>query len=188
MRHEYIDGYTYAMSGGTVEHSWLAMNMARSLDEQLQSGPCRVFNSDMHVCLGAKRYVLPDVTVSCDVADSKKGNDTIRSPRLVVEVLSPSTELHDRGKKFAYYQECSTIQEYVMVSSQRQMIEVYRRKIEAWTYHRYRPEQTVELKSLDIELPFDAIYARVRVPIEEDEEVFVDESKREDVRGDGDGN
>jgi Uma2 family endonuclease len=169
IRHEYIDGYVYAMSGGTIEHSWLAMNMARLLDEQLQSGPCRVFNSDVRVQLSEKRYVLPDVTVSCDVSDSKKGNDTIHSPRLIVEILSPTTELHDRGKKFTYYQECATIQEYVLVNTQRQIVEIYRRQGETWTYQRYRPEQTVQLESLDIQIPFNALYARVKVPIEDNE-------------------
>jgi Uma2 family endonuclease len=170
IRYEYIDGYAYAMSGGTAAHSLLAVNMIRLLDEQLRSGPCRVFNSDMRVRLSEKRYVYPDATISCDVADSQEDNEMVRSPRLVVEILSPTTELYDRGQKFAYYQECSTIQEYLMVSSQRQKIEVFRRKGEGWAYQRYQPGQTIELESLDIHLPFSAFYLRVRVPIEEDNE------------------
>jgi Uma2 family endonuclease len=178
IRHEYIDGYAYAMSGGTKAHSWLAMNMFRLLDEQLQSGPCRTYSSDVRVQLNGKRYVYPDVTVSCDIADHQEYDDVVRSPHLVIEVLSPTTELYDRGKKFAYYQESASIQEYVMINSQRQMIEVFRRKGEIWTYQRYRPGQTVEIESLDIQIPFASVYARIRVPIEEDD--TSDESQSED--------
>jgi Uma2 family endonuclease len=169
IRHEYIDGYAYAMSVGTAFHSWLAMNMVRLLDEQLRSGPCRVFNSDMRVQLNEKRYVFPDVSVSCDVSDSQGSNEIVKSPRLIVEILSPTTELYDRGKKFAYYQECATIQEYVMISTQRQGIEIFRRRGEKWIYQHYRPGQTVEIASLDIELLFDAIYERSKVPLEEED-------------------
>jgi Uma2 family endonuclease len=170
VRYEYIDGHVYAMSGGTVEHAWIAMNMVRLLDEQLQSGPCRVFNSDVHVQVSEDRYVLLDASISCDVADTQIGNQTIRSPHLVVEVLSPSTERFDRGTKFALYQECASIEEYVLIGSQRQSVEVYRRdgeKGEQWTYRRYKPGQEVILESLDLYLPFDTIYARVRVPVED---------------------
>jgi Uma2 family endonuclease len=166
VRYEYIDGHVYAMSGGTIEHSWLAMNIVRLLDEQLQSGPCRVFNSDMRVQINKGRYVYPDATVSCDVSDAQTGNQTLHSPHLVVEVLSPSTELFDRGTKFGYYQECESLEEYVLIGSQRQVIEVFRREGEKWTYRHYRPDQAVVLESLDITLSFADIYARVRVPVE----------------------
>ncbi|SRR5579884_64635 len=175
VRYEYIDGHVYAMSGGTVAHSWIAMNIVRLLDEQLQSGTCRVFNSDVRVHVSQDRYFYPDATISCDVADTREDNDIVRSPHLVVEVLSPSTERFDRGTKFALYQECESIEEYVLIGSQCQSVEVYRRegekceKGEQWTYRRYKPGQEVILESLDINLPFDAIYARVRVPVENDD-------------------
>lgn len=172
VRYEYVDGHVYAMSDGTVAHSWIAMNITRLLDEQLQSGPCRVFNSDVHVQVNEEQYVLPDVSISCDIADMQIGNHTIRSPHLIVEVLSPSTEHFDRGTKFALYQECESVEEYVLIDSQRQSVEVFRRngeKGEQWTYRRYRPGQEVILESLDLYLPFDAIYARVRVPVEEND-------------------
>jgi Uma2 family endonuclease len=168
VRYEYIDGYVRAMSGGSAAHSLLAINMIRLLDEQLQSGPCRVFNSDMRVQVSESRYVYPDVTVTCDVADSREDNDIVRSARLVVEVLSPTTELDDRSKKLAYYQGWPSMQEYVLVGSERQSVEIYRRQGEKWTHRRYGPEQTVVLESLDIQIPFAAIYARVRVPVEDE--------------------
>ncbi|HTK10103.1 MAG TPA: Uma2 family endonuclease [Ktedonobacteraceae bacterium] len=169
IRYEYIDGYAYALAGGTAAHSLLAVNMIHLLNEQLQSGPCRVFNSDMRVQLSRRRYVYPDVVVSCDVADSEGLNEILRSPHLIVEILSPTTELYDRVQKFSYYQELPSMQEYMLISTQRQMVEIYRRNGATWTYRRYYPGQTVELESLDIHIPFTAIYERVRVPIDDDE-------------------
>ncbi|MDQ2902432.1 MAG: Uma2 family endonuclease [Chloroflexota bacterium] len=169
-RHEYIDGYAQAMSGGTVAHMRIAANMFMLLDEQLGAqGPCHVYSSDIRVQLSEARYVYPDVTVSCDVADWREKGDIVRSPRLIVEVLSPTTELYDRGKKFTYYQESASVQEYVLIGSQRQVVEVFRRTGEKWTYQRYGPAHTIELESLDIRIPVSAIYARVRVPVEDAE-------------------
>jgi Uma2 family endonuclease len=167
VRYEYFDGYVRAMSGGSMGHAWIAINMILLLNEQLQSGPCRVANSDVRVQVSKSRYVYPDVTVSCDVSDNREDNDIVRSAHLVVEVLSPTTELDDRGKKLTYYQGWPSVQEYVLIGSQRQSVEIYRRQGVTWTHHRYMPGQTVVLESLDIQIPFADIYARVRVPIED---------------------
>lgn len=167
IRYEYLAGYAYAMSGGTAAHSF-GVTIVGLLNEQLRSGPCRVFNSDMRVQLSEKRYVYPDATISCDVADSQEDNEVIRSPRLVLEVLSPGTELYDRGQKFLAYQKCATIQEYVLVNTRQQSIEVFRRQATTWTYQRFEPGQVVHLESLDIHLPVTAIYERVSVPLEEE--------------------
>ena len=148
--------------------SLLAVNVIRLLNEQLRTGLCRVFNSDMRVRLNEKRYVYPDAVVSCDVADSKGDNEILRSPRLIIEILSPTTELYDRGKKFIYYQECPSLQEYVLVSTQHQMVEIYKRNGKSWVYHRYRPGQIIRFESLDIQIPFAAIYERVKVPIDDE--------------------
>jgi Uma2 family endonuclease len=105
------------------------------------------------------------VAVSCDEQDNQMETQAMRSPRLVVEVLSPSTEAEDRGYKFFYYRALPSLQEYVLVSSRFQFVEVYRRQQpEIWSYQAYRPEQLVKLESLDIALTFADIYRRVTVP------------------------
>src|SRR5690242_11651326 len=96
-KYEYIDGYVYDLAGGTAAHSQIAINVTTALNQELQSGPCHVFNRDMRVQLSDDRYVFPDVTVSCDLADAVDDVTMIRSPRLVIEVLSNSTEAKDRG-------------------------------------------------------------------------------------------
>ncbi len=111
-RYEYIDGHVTIMAGATLDHATISLNMASTLRGLLCGSSCRVFPSDARVRLSATCYVLPDITVSCDGRDRGRV-DIIQYPHLVVEVLSPSTEDYNRGRKFTYYRECPTIQEYV---------------------------------------------------------------------------
>lgn len=113
IKYEYVDGHMYAMSGGTIEHAQIAMNMIRALADHLQGSSCRVISSDVRVQVAEKKYFYPDVTVSCAPEDRQRGVDTIRTPRLVVEVLSPTTETNDRVQKFRFYKACPSIQEGV---------------------------------------------------------------------------
>jgi len=166
-RYEYIEGYAVAMSGGSVAHEWIAKNLIREMDRHLQSNPCQSHTSDMKLFIPATgSYFLPDVTVSCDEYDNRMDTQAIRSPRLVVEVLSPSTEADDRGYKFYYYRTLPSLQEYVLVSSRYQFVEIFRRQSdETWSYQAYRPGQAVKFESLEIELTFAEMYARVTIPV-----------------------
>ncbi len=165
-KYEYIEGYAVAMSGGSVAHEWIAQNITGVLNRSFENGPCQPHTSDMKLLIPATgSYFLPDVAVSCDEQDNQMDTQAIRSPRLVVEVLSPSTEAEDRGYKFFYYRTLPSLQEYVLVSSRFQFVEVYRRQQpEIWSYQAYRPDQVVRLESLDITLTFAEIYRRVTVP------------------------
>ena len=115
----------------------------------------------MRVRLSEERYVYPDASVSCNERD--RGDvETIQSPRLVVEVLSPGTEAYDRGDKFGYYRSCPTIEEYVLVNTQRQAIEVYRKaRPNLWTLHFFEPGDHVELASLNIRFLISSLYRNV---------------------------
>ena len=94
-------------------------------------------------------------------------NDIIYSPRVIVEVPSPSTEAIDRGKKFRYYQSCPSIQEYVLISAKEQAVDVYRRASDnLWTLHPFAPGNEVELKSINVSIPLEAFYENVTVPKE----------------------
>lgn len=165
-KYEYLDGVARLMAGGSVAHDKIARNVAHFTEECFLSGPCTVFGSDVQVLLslrknGKEHYVYPDVTVSCDVSDRRRDNKLIRSPRIVVEVLSPSTEPVDRGKKLKAYQACMSIQEIVLISQFARHVEVYRRSEEdetSWSYVIYGPDETVELSSVDAFLTMDEIY------------------------------
>ena len=164
VRYEFIDGYAYMMLGGTLNHSTISINVTSLLRSLLRGNSCRVYNSDARVRLFESRYVYPDASVSCDERDRGTG-DMISSPRTVVEVLSPSTEAYDRGRKFVYYRSCPTIEEYVLVDTQRQAVDVYRRATETlWTLHLFGPGDQMELASLNISFPMAALYENVTLP------------------------
>src|ERR1700694_626221 len=164
VRYEFIDGYAYMMSGGTLNHSTISINVTSLLRSLLRGNSYRVYNSDARVRLFESRYVYPDASISCDERDRGTG-DMISSPRTVVEVLSPSTDVYDRGRKFVYYRSCPTIEEYVLVDTQRQAVDVYRRATETlWTLHLFGPGDQMELASLNISFPMAALYENVTLP------------------------
>lgn len=166
-RYEYIDGVVTMLAGGTTNHSRISVNVVSLLRAALQGSSCEVFNSDLRVSISSTRYLLPDASVSCDPRDLEGENDIIYSPCLIVEVLSLSTEATDRGKKFRYYQSCLSIQEYVLISTQEQAVDVYRRASDnLWTLHPFGPGDKIELKSIDVSLPLEALYEHVTAPRE----------------------
>ena len=166
-RYEFIDGYAYMMAGGTLDHSTICINVTSVLRNLLRR-PCRVYNSAARVRLSEERYFYPDATVSCDERDSGT-EDMIVSPHVVVEVLSPGTASYDRGDKFVYYRACPTIEEYVLVDTQRQAVDVYRRASNTlWTLHLFGPGNRVELARLNISFPIAALYENVDLPGEPD--------------------
>jgi len=149
------------LAGGTPDHAKISANIIGILYGLLEDRSCSVYTSDVRVCLSEDRYVYPDVSVSCEGRDQEQG-DMIYSPCLIIEVLSPSTEAYDRGRKLAYYRECPTIQEYMLIDSRRASIEVFRReKQKLWTYHAFGSEDEVELSSLSIYFPLAKIYRNV---------------------------
>ena len=166
VKYEYLDGVARLMAGGSAEHDRIAYNTRFALDQNFMSGPCTVFGSDVQTLIstkpdGREQYVYPDVTISCDVADRRRGVKLIRTPRLVVEVLSPSTESIDRGTKLAAYQACSSIQEIVLISQFTQYVEVYLRdEEESARWHRicYGPGDHVMLASIDVHFAIDELY------------------------------
>jgi len=157
-RYEYSDGHVTMVASSTLDHSKICFNVVRALYEILRDSDCRVFSSDARVCLSKTHYVYPDVTVSCDGRDGGQ-IDIIQYPRLVVEVLSADTEGYDRGRKFAHYQQCSSIQEYMLVNTEEQAVEVYRREKDGhWIYQLFRPNSYIELLNLGVSIPIAAIY------------------------------
>ena len=166
-RYEYLNGMAYLMSGGSVAHDRITRNVGYALDSQLRSGSCRAFGVDVQVLLGTKNnskkhYAYPDATVSCEAADRRPENMLIASPRVVIEILSPSTEARDRGVKFnKAYQGCPTIQEIVLMSQFAPYVELWQRDDQdsnTWHYRHYGPGEMVEIKSIDVRIDIADIY------------------------------
>ena len=97
VRYEYIDGRIYMMAGGTANHSRISINVVRAIEDALGDSSCNVYNSDLSVRLSETRYTLPDASVTCSEQDQGE-IDMVLSPKVIVEVLSESTEAYDRGK------------------------------------------------------------------------------------------
>ena len=158
-RYEYLDGELRMLAGGTADHSIITTDLTVIIHGLLRGRACRVYNSDMRFQLSESRYVYPDITITCDQRDQMPIDDMTHFPCVVVEVLSPSTEAIDRGKKFFYYRVHPSIQEYMMVDSQSIQIEVYRREEDGWKLHTYGPESIVSLECLDIQFAVDTLYS-----------------------------
>lgn len=167
LKHEYIDGQVYAMSGGSLSHGRIGSNAVRALEDALAAAgqTCFVYTSDVAVRVSPTRYTYPDASISCDERDQPGRDKTeVVMPRLIVEVLSTGTEAYDRGDKLGYYRACAHIQEYVIVSTRYQGVEVYTRASEAWTYRAYSPGDEIELASIAVRLPVAALYRGANVP------------------------
>jgi Uma2 family endonuclease len=164
-RHEYINGEVYAMSGGSQNHSRIALKFGALLDNHLLDRPCRVFNSDCRVnILDTEDYIYPDASVSCDLRDTTT-DQYITYPCLIVEVLSDSTEAYDRGKKFVRYRQNPELRDYVLVSSQEIAIDLYRKGDDGrWEILNYHAGETVELRSIDLSFPIEQIYRGIDLP------------------------
>lgn len=160
-RYEYLEGELRMLVGGSADHSTVTTNFTGILHRLLEDGDCKVYNSDMQLQLSESRYVYPDVTVSCDPRDQEPEDNRIHYPTLVVEVLSPSTEGVDRGKKLLYYQAHASIQEYVLADSQSILVEVYhRRGKNMWTFMTYQLGDEIELESLGVRFGVSDVYRK----------------------------
>lgn len=177
-KYEYIAGLAYMMSGGSVGHDRLAYNIRSSLDTRLHAGTCTAFGADVQVLVGVKKsgnkhYMYPDVTVSCNPMDSRIENLLIEFPKIVIEVLSPSTETKDRGVKLKTYQKCPTIQEIVLVSQFAQYVEIWQRdtqNTEVWQYRHYGPGEVVDFTSIDAHVNIGELYRGLNFTLENTEE------------------
>jgi Uma2 family endonuclease len=166
---EYLDGIAYMMAGGTDPHEQINQNLIVALRAHLSSGPCRVRGPNRQTLVGTKKsgkkhYLYPDVVVSCNPADFRRDSTFLESPRLVIEILSPSTEDRDRerGSKFNAYRKCPTIQEIVLVDQFTPTVEVYRRNGEdgeTWSYVACdKKKAVVEFASINLKLKMEDIY------------------------------
>ena len=163
VKHEYLDGEIYAMAGGTPAHAELSVAVASTLRAQLEGKGCRVFSSDLRVRVAATGLATyPDVTVVCGPLErDEESRETILNPTVVVEVLSGGTERYDRGEKFRHYKQTPTLQEYVLLSQKETLVEVWRRKGDAWTQQEAKAGERLEIESIHCELVTDELYQGV---------------------------
>lgn len=164
-RSEYFAGEVVAMTGASRAHNLIAGNIHGLLWTQLRRRPCEAYIGDMRVKVGLTGlYTYPDVVVVCGEPDLEDEHvDTLLNPTLIVEVLSPSTERYDRGRKLEHYRKIASLAEYLLVAQDARRIEWYTRQESGlWSYRDTQEGQhTVELASISCGLELDEVYDRV---------------------------
>ena len=151
LKHEFVRGEVFAMTGGVDRNYTVALNLALALRQHLRGTPCRVYGSDVKLRVeAADCFFYPDLMVTCSATDL--GQRLIkREPVLVVEVLSPSTAAFDRGEKFADYRQLPSLAEYLMVDVERRRCDLHRKGADGlWVLHPSGPDDAVRLASLDL--------------------------------------
>ena len=168
IRHEYFDGEVYAMTGGTLNHSEIAINFISLLKAHLRGGKCRLLNGDARVNIhNSNKYVYPDLSVTCNELDRNK-TKFISHPCLVAEVLSPNTEAYDRGDKFALYRLEPSLQDYVLISADKVAIDIYTKDERGkWDIINYRSGDLVELASINFTFSIEQIYEDIIFEVDE---------------------
>lgn len=164
-KHEYVDGELFAMGGASERHNLIALNLGGEIRAQLKSRPCKVYTNDMRVKMtGATRYTYPNVVALHGTARfDDEAKDTLVNPNLIIEVLSETTEAHDRGEKFEYYRRIESLAEFVLVAQDKPQIEQFcRQPSGAWIFTATSGlENSVEFTSISCRLPLADVYDKV---------------------------
>ncbi len=162
IRHEYIGGQVYAMSGGSESHNLICGNLCSAIRQHLRGKRCKVFMAGMKLRFNIAAddiFYYPDLLVTCDPSDSEKYFKT--KPVLIVEVLSPSTERLDRREKFLSYIGLPSLKEYVLVDQEKMLVTLFR-QVNAWKpEHFSEGHSSLCLPSIDFKITLADVYEDV---------------------------
>ncbi len=162
VRHEYIAGEIFAMTGASIRHNIIALNIATALRTHLRGTPCRALMEGVKLYLKKERsYFYPDVMVTCEprLLELDAQVQVVDSPVLIVEVLSPSTEGIDRREKLRAYRTLPSLKEYALVSQDECRVELHRRRGDiGWDIITFEPGDAVEFASVELQLPIADVY------------------------------
>ena len=161
-RHEFVGGETFAMAGAEDRHVMVVGNVYMALRQHLSGTPCRTFGTDMRLHVAALgSYFYPDIMVTCSPADATSPMAK-SEPKLIVEVLSPSTAAYDRGLKFSHYRNLSSLQEYVLVDLDSRAVDSYTLGVDGlWVLHPFAANETVTLASVALKVTAEQLFAEI---------------------------
>lgn len=163
-KHEFHRGEVFAMVGGRRVHGVVVANLSRALGNALHGSGCRAFSEGMKVQPADDTILYPDVFVTCDAADLRT-EMIFRAPKLVIEVLSPTTQAYDRSLKFALYRRLASLQEYALVDPDTRRVEVFRIGADGlWVLHDMSDGATLALASVGCEVPLTEVFDGVEPP------------------------
>lgn len=162
VRHEYVAGEIFAMTGASIRHNIIALNLATALRTHLRGTPCRTLMEGVKLRLKKERsYFYPDVMVTCEarLLELDANTQIVEDPVLLIEVLSPTTEGIDRREKLRAYRTLPSLKEYALVSQDECRVDLYRRRGDiGWDIINFEPGDQVELASVELILPIADIY------------------------------
>jgi Uma2 family endonuclease len=162
-RHEYVAGEVFAMTGATVRHNLITLNIARALHGAARKRGCRVLATDVKLRAGSDRIYYPDIMMACGAAASVEL--IIEEPSLVVEISSRSTRAIDRREKLDAYMRVASLRTYLIVEQRRRQVLVYTRGAEGdWTRDEISGSGDARIDILDATLSLDEIYDDVPLP------------------------
>jgi Uma2 family endonuclease len=165
-KHEYFQGEVVMMPGGTPNHSSIAMNLGALLINALRGKPCQAFNGDMRVGVQSNSFMsYPDLSIACPPLEFMKrlGTSTLLNPRVIIEVLSKSSEAYDRGKKWKRYVEIPSFTEYVLVSQDEPWVQILQRQTDdTWIMTSISSlEGKFRIAAIDAEFAMRDVYDKV---------------------------
>lgn len=169
---EYVDGEIVAMAGAQPEHNLVCVSLTGLLFECLKRKGCYIFSSDQLIKVeGCESFYFPDLVIVCakpEYALSGTGLKALTNPEVIIEILSPGTEVTDRVRKMDCYKTLESLKEYVLVSSTKKQVEVIKKLTQAeWLHHTYtQSEEQVLINGCEILL--EDIYRQVDFALAKD--------------------
>lgn len=168
VKHEYIDGWIRSMSGGTRFHSLIKVNLIAELRQRLRGRSCQPYDSDFRIAVLKRRsYFYPDASIICGPLEfDKHDKNAATNPTVIIEVLSPNTEHHDKGDKLVAYRDCPTLRDYVVVHQRVPIVEVYHHNDAGeWIHTAWADlKQSAIIRSANIELPLASLFENIEFP------------------------
>jgi Uma2 family endonuclease len=165
-KHEYYQGEIFAMSGAKLNHNRVASNVLISLGQKLKGKPCQPFGSDLRIHIpGNTLFTYPDISVFCGAVETLNNDEwNALNPTVIIEVLSPSTKVYDRGSKFKLYRDIGSLKEYILIDSTAIGIEAFFVNDEGhWELREYKTlEEMMELRSLEVRMELKEVYEGVK--------------------------
>lgn len=165
-KHEYYRGKIVAMAGASLAHNQIVSNVIQNIGPFLRNTSCQIFPSDLRVSVpSATSFTYPDATIVCgepEMLDNKF--DTLKNPSVIIEVISPSTEDNDRGRKFFFYMQIPSFKEYILINSTNVYIQAGRKQADgSWKFEDIRDINTaLSVTTIGYQIPLADIYANVR--------------------------
>ncbi|RPD46588.1 MULTISPECIES: Uma2 family endonuclease [Chitinophagaceae] len=164
-KHEYFGGEVFAMSGGSINHNTISVNMIGEINAFLKGKNCQVFNSDQKIHIESNGlFTYPDISIVCDgIKRFENRNDVITNPSVIIEVLSPSTSGYDRGQKFKLYRDIPSLKEYILISSTEMLVEQYSKQSEhIWSFRETKDSSaSLQIETIGFSCPLDEVFRNV---------------------------